>query len=82
MGFDCLLCGEREIWAFEGKKVPRVCQDCEAYLSDELKSLFAVLWKTTVPLEDYEAAVKEHAGIRPEGARPTQGVGVVGLTQQ
>ena len=27
MGFDCVICGEREIWAFESK-VQRVCKDC------------------------------------------------------
>jgi len=27
MGFDCIVCGGREIWAFESK-TPRVCCDC------------------------------------------------------
>ena len=27
MGFDCIVCGEREIWAFESVE-PRVCEDC------------------------------------------------------
>ena len=27
MGFDCKLCGEREIWAFESD-LPRICEDC------------------------------------------------------
>ncbi len=27
MGFNCLVCGEREIWAFESD-TPRICRDC------------------------------------------------------
>jgi hypothetical protein len=27
MGFDCIICGDREIWAFESRE-PRVCCDC------------------------------------------------------
>ena len=29
MGFDCIYCGEREIWAFESRTRPRVCWECE-----------------------------------------------------
>jgi len=28
MGFDCIICHEREIWARESKK-PGVCWDCD-----------------------------------------------------
>jgi hypothetical protein len=28
MGFDCIDCGEREIFAFESHLVPKLCWDC------------------------------------------------------
>ena len=27
MGFDCKICGEREMWDFESD-IPKVCKDC------------------------------------------------------
>jgi hypothetical protein len=27
MGFDCIVCGDREIWSFESA-IPEMCQDC------------------------------------------------------
>lgn len=45
MGFDCIICKEREIWAFESKKYARICMDCEkkytqAYLDSRWKEIF------------------------------------------
>jgi len=28
MGFECVLCGQREIWSFESIVRPKVCLEC------------------------------------------------------
>jgi hypothetical protein len=35
MGFDCKICGEREVWAFESEKYPGVCCCCAAKTYEE-----------------------------------------------
>lgn len=35
MGFNCIRCREREIWAFESREFPRLCWDCHEKLYGE-----------------------------------------------
>ena len=74
MGFDCLLCGEREIWAFESEDLPRVCKDCEAYMPEDNLTEAKVIKKTywVTECETYFNKMRAYKGIRPEGVRPTQ----------
>lgn len=29
MGFNCIDCGERDVWCNESNITPRLCKDCE-----------------------------------------------------
>jgi len=35
MGFNCILCGEREIWAFESSLYQRICYACHYCVDKE-----------------------------------------------
>ena len=40
MGFDCIECGEREVWLGECYAVRHLCQDCERKI---IQSHFGIL---------------------------------------
>jgi len=39
MGFNCLTCGKREVWAFESPTHPKHCWDCHRKLWPETKEM-------------------------------------------
>jgi hypothetical protein len=48
MGFDCIICGERDIWANESN-TPSVCKDCARLKGKEALPTFPVLGLVMYP---------------------------------
>jgi hypothetical protein len=39
MGFNCKLCGDREIWVFESPIYKRICWDCHRLFAPETHAM-------------------------------------------
>ena len=53
MGFDCVMCGERELWAFESEHQRRVCWNCHRLQG----------WPETEDMKRHREINAKHASI-------------------